>query len=188
MNSPRIKENDVPCFALHKFAFTHKRIIFSEFQPVRFAVLGPRVSLHQRFLSYVVVGIWYHLETSDAVCPNVNEGYHSLNTMKPFFVGGVLVSVKIFDERVPALIGGLVPPWSPADESVEACDQLRGVPDSAEDLFDIGVCAQVPRGFGMAAAVRDKEANRAATGPVLIVPGFGVIPFDATSQSFKPLP
>lgn len=40
----------------------------------------------------------------------------------------------------------------------------------------------------MAAAIGDKEADRAAAGPILVVPGLRVLPLDAAPQGLQPLP
>lgn len=101
---------------------------------------------------------------------------------------GVLVSVQVLDVGVPRLVGDLVPPGSPADEGVEARDKLRSVIDGFEGLLHFGVGADKPRGLGVAAAVGDKEPHGSAPRPILVIPGLGIVSFDAAPESFQPFP
>lgn len=108
--------------------------------------------------------------------------------MKTTLIVWILVDVQILDKRVPSWVGMLIPPWPPTDECVEACYQGRSSPYFRKSLAHTRMCAEIPWSFRMAASIADEETYWPASRPILINPSLRIISFDATSQSFQPLP
>lgn len=188
VDGSRVPQNQTASLALNQLSLPDVGVFTSEFQPVAVPFGHMRVPAGEFILHCVSVGLGDDHESADALKRDIDEGNHTLNAVEASLVGRVLVDVEVLDVGIPAFVCQLVPPRSPTDKGVVTANQRFSFPDLTESLLDFRMGAQIPGGLGVAAAVRNKEADGAATGPVVVFPGGWIFPLDAAAQRLQPLP
>lgn len=96
--------------------------------------------------------------------------------------------MNIFNVWIPISLTHGIPPWSPGNCCIKACNKFIGFPYFTKGLLNFWICPDHPGCMVMASSITYKEPHLISSRPILIKPCWWIVSFQTTSQRFKPLP
>ena len=96
--------------------------------------------------------------------------------------------MNIFNVWIPISLAHRIPPWSPGNCCIKACNKFIGFPYFTKGLPNFWICSDHPGCMVMASSITHEKSHLVSTRPILIKPCRWIVSFKTTSQCFEPFP